>query len=152
MFEELGHWYATHDKDPAVIALYERHYSARPKSTSVRMRYGITGGGEALILLTAKSDALFGWRVQRFRADAQTGVECFVFRNESEVLSSELVAEAMELAWRKWPGERLFTFVNRDKVQSTNPGYCFQCAGWRTAGKSQEGLIILECFPVAKGE
>jgi hypothetical protein len=44
----------------------------------------------------------------------QRGVNCAVFRNESSVLSSELIREACGLAWTRWPGERLYTYVRRD--------------------------------------
>jgi len=44
----------------------------------------------------------------------------------------------------KWPGERLYTYVNSHKIRSTNPGYCFLRAGWRKCGMTKGGLIILE--------
>jgi hypothetical protein len=31
-------------------------------------------------------------------------VNCAVFRNEGPVLSSDLILEAEELAWGRWPG------------------------------------------------
>ena len=52
--------------------------------------------------------------------------------------------QAVEIAWRRWPGERLFTYVNGGKIRSTNPGYCFLMAGWRKCGISKVGLTILE--------
>jgi hypothetical protein len=80
------------------------------------------------------------------------GVNCAVFRNESKLLrSSELILQAEQIAWKKWPGQRLFTFVNAGKVKSTNPGYCYLMAGWRKCGitKSKK-LIILEKYPENK--
>jgi hypothetical protein len=96
-----------------------------------------------MVLLTDKEDALFVWR--KFIDDSgQKGINCAVFRNESDVLSSLLIKEAMEHAWRRWPEERLYTYVNMRKIKSSNPGYCFKMAGWRACGMSKGGLIILE--------
>ena len=77
-------------------------------------------------------------------SDGQPGVYCPVFRNEGPVRSSDLIRAAMELAWFRWPGERLFTYVDPGLVRSTNPGYCFLMAGWRKCGRSGRGLVLLE--------
>jgi len=50
----------------------------------------------------------------------------------------------VEWAWKKWPPQRLYTTVNPRKIKSTNPGFCFLCAGWRRCGFTESGLIILE--------
>ena len=79
---------------------------------------------------------------------SETGVMCSVFRNEGPILSSTLVEEAMGLAWDKWPGKRLFTYVWDERVASTNPGYCFKKAGWKTCGRNKDGrMTILEVYP-----
>jgi hypothetical protein len=94
-------------------------------------------------LLTVTCDALFVWR--KFLSDGgQQGVNCALFRNESPVLSSLLVLEAEQLAWQRWPGERLYTYVNPRAVKSRNPGYCFKAAGWRRCGETKRHLLILE--------
>jgi hypothetical protein len=99
-----------------------------------------------MVLLTVDCSALFAWLRPKvgIRKDGQRGACCVVFRNEGPVRSSELVAEATELAWIRWPGERLFTYVHPGRIRSTNPGYCFLMAGWRKAGVSKRGLILLE--------
>jgi hypothetical protein len=81
------------------------------------------------------------------RLDGQLGVNCTVFRNEGAGLSSELIREADDLAWQRWPGERHFTYVNAGKIRSSNPGYCFLRAGYQHAGRSQKGLILMERLP-----
>src|SRR5262245_33266766 len=122
-----GHWFAIRADDPRALALYLRHYSsakARGLRTPRPLRGNaakFVGPGAALCLLTTRSDALFVWRKQAYRRDSQTGVECWIFRNESPFLSSDLIREASELAWQRWPGERLFTFVWDARVRSTNP-------------------------------
>ena len=107
--------------------------------------------GEKMVLLTLACDALFVWR-KFVSMDEQDGVNCAVFRNESGALSSDLIREAVGLAWARWPGERLYTYVNPAKVKSTNPGYCFQMAGWRKCGLTKGGLVVLELLPPAADE
>ncbi len=102
------------------------------------------GPGEKLILITPDNDAVFGWRKIVFRLDKQDGIECFIFRNEGPILSSYLILLAETFAREKWPGERLFTYVNGGKIRSTNPGHCFLMAGWQRCGKSKGGLTILD--------
>jgi hypothetical protein len=141
-----GHWLPVLDGDPRVRALFARHYSMGKHG---RMPPSlIVGPGERIVLLTEDCRAMFVWRMERFRRDRQTGINCAVFRNEGPILSSELIREACELAWQRWPGERLFTYVTDEKVHSTNPGCCFKKAGWRRAGRNADGrLTILENFP-----
>ena len=70
-----------------------------------------------------------------------------MFRNESPILSSVLVAEVDELGWARWPDEsRHWTYVDPTKVRSSNPGYCFLRAGYRRCGHSKRGLLILERY------
>lgn len=74
---------------------------------------------------------------------------CSIFRNESEVLSSLLIEEACQLAWQRWPRQRLFTYVWDDKVKSPNPGYCFKLAGFKYCGRNKDGrLSLLERLPI----
>jgi len=143
------HWYAVHDGDPRAATLYERHYScvnlkARRRTKDKR----ICGPGEKLVLLTVDCRALFVWRKAK-RPDLadQQGVYCSIFHNESDTLSSTLILEAEQLAWQRWPDQRLYTYINPAKVKSPNPGYCFKAAGWHQCGQTQGNLIILEKYP-----
>ncbi len=139
-----GHWYATKQTDPVVVCHYLKHYSSEDhRHTGAQFQHGISSAGETLTLLTSDGAAVFLWR-KEIRDDEQTGVGCAIFRNESSVRSSELIREADELAWSKWPGERHFTFVNPSKIRSSNPGACFKFAGWQRCGLSKKGLVILE--------
>lgn len=105
------------------------------------------GPGEKMVLFTPAFDAIFVWR-KFISLDGQTGVNCAVFRNESSTLSSALIAEAEALAWRRWPGERLYTYVDPRRIRSSNPGACFKKAGWRRCGVTKaKKLIILEKWP-----
>jgi hypothetical protein len=140
-------WLPVKDGDPRALAIMRRHYSWRNYRDG-RLRRLFVGPGEKMVLLTPGSDAVFVWR--KFISDSgQQGVNCAAFRNEGDVLSSDLVRQACELAWQRWPGQRLYTYVNPRKVKSSNPGCCFLKAGWRKCGASKGGLVILEKLPDA---
>lgn len=137
-----GHWLHVSSADPRARALQRRHYSAWKNPHPQNQRF--VGPGEVMVLLLVTCDALFVWRLSRYRLDGQEGLECSVFRNESEILSSELIREADELAWSRWPGLRHFTYVDSARIRSVNPGACFKAAGWRRCGVSGRGLHLLE--------
>lgn len=138
------YWIPAHDGESHAYAMFHRHYSSgkhrRPK---IRQ---FVGPGEKLVLIGFFFPALIAWRRELYRLDGQEGVNCAIFRNESAYRSSELIREAMAYAWQRWPGERLYTFVNPRVIRSSNPGYCFQCAGWTRCGWTKSGLLILECM------
>jgi len=142
--EPAGPWRLVRDGHAVGRALYERHYSAKPDRTSKLF----VRPGEKMVLLTPDRLALFVWSKQQFSDDGQVGVNCAVFRNEGPQLSSTLLLQAEQFAWKRWPGERLYTYVNPKKIKpNTNPGYCFKCAGWKACGFSGKGYLILEKHP-----
>lgn len=113
-------WIETRDGDGFARLLADRHYSRKTVGANL-----FVGPGEKLVLVTLNYDALFSWLLSRYRKDSQEGVECTIFRNESDTLSSQLIREAVEKAHEKWPGQRLFTYVADSKVRSINPGYYY---------------------------
>lgn len=124
------------------MEIFCRHYTARRH----RKVFQFVGPGEKTVLITPDALALFVWR--KFIDDAvpkQTGVNCAVFRNEGPQLSSLLILAAEAVAWERWPGERLYTYVDPNKTRrKRDPGRCFLRAGWRHAGWTKGGLRILE--------
>lgn len=139
--EDRRHWYLTKDGDVSCLALYEKHYSAYQYRDG-RPRRKFAGPGQSIILRTCTADALFVWR-KFIDQSGQEGINCAVFRNESPVRSSLLIRQADEIANFVWPGERHYTYVNKEKIRSSNPGFCFIAAGWRKAGTTKGGLLIL---------
>jgi hypothetical protein len=135
------HWSEVLDGHPSLWLLYTRHYSYRKRP---RVKNMLTlGPGQKLCLLFLTEEA--GCCFRKFISDnGQVGVNLAWFRNESDVLSSDLLKEAVSVAQERWPGERLYTYVDPEAVQSRNPGYCFKVAGWRKCGCTAAGLIILE--------
>jgi len=148
-------WLPTKDGDPRTYELMKRHYTFNPyadgrrQNQANRNRKLIAGPGEKMVLLTVDCNALFIWR-KFIDKSGQTGVNCAVFHNEGELLSSTLIQEAEQIAWQRWPNERLYTYVNARKIKSTNPGYCFKRAGWKECGRTKSRqLVILEKLPPA---
>jgi hypothetical protein len=138
----LGLWIEVKDGDPRAVGIYRRHYSAKNKNHGLPIdycRYGFSGKGESMVLLAENCNALFCWR----KVEGE-GIQCTVFRNESDLLSSDLIKEADNLAFSRWPEKRHYTYVNAGKIKSSNPGYCFIKAGWHRCGLTQKGLVILE--------
>lgn len=135
------HWYLTKDGDKSCLAMYERHYSAYQYRDG-RQRKLFCGPGEKIVLRTRDASALFVWRKFIDRS-GQQGINCAVFRNESSIRSSELIRQADAVADHVWPGARHYTYVNPQKVRSTNPGFCFLVTGWRKAGTTRGGLLVL---------
>lgn len=147
-----SYWLPVKDGDPRAAALYRRHYSCyqykdnRRNQHGYRNRFLFLGPGEKIVLMTVNCDALFAWR-KFIDKSGQEGVNCAVFRNESPILSSVLILEAEQHAWARWPGQRLYTYVNAGAIKSSNPGWCYQMAGWTKCGITKGGLVILEKYP-----
>ena len=148
-----GCWYVVRDGDARALGIYTRHYSAQKARGPYRIvpignRARFVGSGEKLLLLSADCTAIFAWRKLRYRKDGQTGVECMAFRKEGPGLASQMIEEAVTYAWTRWPGERLFTFIDPRKIASPNPGYCFKQAGFTYCGTSRKRqLHVLERWP-----
>lgn len=141
------YWCRTRDGDPHAQSLFGRHYTCKyPRGKGNFGRF--TGPGESMVLVTPAGDAMFVWMYSKLRDDDRHGVHCSVFRNEGSCRSSEMILEAMRLAWDRWPGVILWTFVNPDKIRSTNPGFCYKQAGWKSAGRTPKGLVVLKAEPV----
>ena len=118
---------------PPAAAMADRHYSRRKVGSPQFMP-----PGQTIVLTTPDDRALFGW----WRPDPKSGIvpmnkllgwTCTIFRNESELRSSELILAA-ERALVEHSGEcgpdGMLTYVWDKKVSSKNPGYCYKCAGW----------------------
>lgn len=138
-------WLQVRDGNPSAQALYNRHYSSYAYKDG-RDPAKIVGPGEYIALLSPAADALFVWRKFISLANQQ-GVNCAVFRNESDMQSSDMILEAEKFAVSKWGRTRAYTYIDGGQVESPNPGYCFLMAGWARAGYSKaRGLLILEKY------
>lgn len=142
-------WWVTRDGDLDCLDMYDRHYSAY-RYADGRERVLFVGPGDKLVLRSLRAEAVFVWRkftddcIDERTGEKQQGVNCAVFRNESEHLSSSLIRQADAIADAVWTDRRHYTYVNREKVASRNPGFCFLAAGWNRCGTTKSGLLVLE--------
>lgn len=139
-------WLQVKDGNDTGRSIFDNHYSRRHYRNGPRsLLYG--GPGERMILITPDALALLIWR-KFFSLDHQPGVSCACFRNEGSPAgkSSDLIRAGMEIAWERWPNEqRLYTYINTKQVRhKRDPGRCFLRAGWKHAGVTKGGLLILE--------
>lgn len=127
-------WQVRNRFDAAAAALADRHYSREKRSPQVG------GPGYVLVLVTPCERAVWiskrhspDTTSARVLADGLDAFRCGMFRNEGAGVSSVLIAAAVELTERRWgepPPDGWTTYVDRSKVASRNPGYCFKLAGW----------------------
>src|SRR5215469_4846234 len=157
-------WIEVLDGDESVRSIFDQHYSRYVYADGRRPKL-FMGPGEKMVLMRADASAIFGWR--KFKSgDGQQGINCAIFHRQdlAEEAASELIAEAEDRAWQRWPGERFYTYTDPRKVKPTmvkGPfgvlypvwGYCFYRAGWSFAGVSKSGKIIQAKEPtqVARG-
>lgn len=134
----------TNQFDAECSMLADRHYSRRTVGARQFMY-----SGRKIVLRNQDCSVVFGWLWPRddMRMDGQTGYQCAIFRNESTRRSSEIILEAETFAFSRWGPNRLYTYVQPDKIASVNPGYCFKVAGWKFLRRSADGskhLLVKE--------
>ena len=137
-------WEVVPKFDARCAALADGHYSRRTPGSPQFMP-----PGETLVLYYP--GAVFGWWRPHPRSGikAMNGLDgwtCSIFRNTTDVLSSEMIIAAeMHLAesGRGCGPDGMLTYVWDRKVRSTNPGACFKIAGWSRRGRSADNRKTL---------
>lgn len=145
-------WIDMLDGNAECRAIFDRHYSRYVYADGRKPKLFV-GPGEKMVLLDANGPGLFVWR--KFKsADGQEGINCAIFRNETQEKSSDMIRTAMGRAFERWPVQRLFTYVDPAQVRPTmirnHPswGFCFVKAGWRFVGWTKKRkLMIFEWLP-----
>lgn len=119
---------------PAAARLADRHYSREINGSPQ-----VGGPGYVLIFVSTDERALWISKknaetaVARVNADGFKGYRCTAFRNEScHWLASDMIRAAVKLTDGIWgPSPHGWsTYVDRTRIASVNPGYCFKQAGW----------------------
>lgn len=161
-----GHWRLSSSSDRAALDIVDGtglfagsgpHYSRRTPGSRT-----FTGVGREVVLVSdsavwavvlQKTPARRGSGASRGReAQADGGVTWVwrnnVFRNLGPALSSELIREATERTYTEWlirygalPPVRLRTEIGVARIRSTNPGCCYQKAGWQR-GPVRRGVMF----------
>lgn len=142
-------WYRIYDGNVRAFDFFKRHYSFnKVSSRSVCNKTRFCPPGKRIVLVNEDFTALFVWSWQKFRKDGQTGYNCAIFRNESSVLSSNLIKEATYIAFDIWGVNRCFTYVDAKRIKSSNAGYCYKVCGWKPQGYSKARKFLLLSFDV----
>lgn len=149
-------WFRTWRADPVARALADRHYSRKtPGATQ------FSPPGRNLTLRTFSGDAVWvtSWPLPEYVdhgwGDCWT---CTLFRNESPLLSSLLIFEAMAATAHAFgeecPPGGFLTFVDAGMVRrKRDPGRCFRCAGFEPVGLTKNrGLVVLRCTALPAAE
>jgi hypothetical protein len=135
-----GAWMVTHKGDTSCRLLADRHYSRQTIGHPM-----FTRPGRNLVLRNAEGSATWvTWK--GIRDDGLDAVECTIFHNESNQLSSDMIRDAISATYAEWgdpPKDGIITYVNQSKVRSSNPGFCFLKAGFKKIGYSKKRKLLL---------
>lgn len=161
-------WILSSSSDPVALAVVDGtgrhsahgpHYSRRTPGSKT-----FTGVGKEVVLVTEDGNAVWACVLQRTPARRGSGASRgrigvadpnvrwiwrnMLFRNLGAGLSSDLIRAATEATYRYWqerygelPTIRLRTEIEPSRVRSTNPGYCYQQAGWER-GEQRRGKLF----------
>ena len=139
-------WHLSHRADARALPIADRHYNRQKPGTPQ-----FVPPGRCLVLLTERADAFWvtSWPLAEFVKHKWGGAwVCSAFRNESALLSSALIREAIAATRAKYgepPALGMVTFVNKDKVRrKRDPGRCFLRAGFVRCGMTAGGLHALQ--------
>lgn len=163
-------WLLSSSSDPRALAVVDGlgpfiehgpHYSRRTPGSKT-----FTGVGREIVLVTDCGRAVWACVYQRTPSAPGTGSSRgrtgepdvrprhlwrnMMFRNLGAGLASELIKSATARTYEEWlkrygelPPERLRTEIGIRGVRSTNPGACYQLAGWeRDRGKPRGGKLF----------
>lgn len=142
-------WQVSHRADKDCCSLADRHYN-RQKIGSPQF----VPPGRCYVLLSKCKRAVWvtSWPFAQYVKHAWAGAWVnSIFRNEGAGLSSELIRAAVSLTRAHWPDVPplgIVSFVDETKVRAKrNPGYCYERAGFRYAGRTKGGLIAMQMLP-----
>jgi len=145
-------WEISNRFDREALPLADRHYN-RQKIGSPQF----VPPGRCVVLLSRGKDALWvsSWPYAEYTKHEWAGAWiCSCFRNESDILSSILITEAIAATRSVWgdpPSIGMITFVDASKVRrKRDPGRCFLRAGFQLCGRTKvNGLLAFQLLPDA---
>ena len=147
-------WQLSHRSDDRARPIAARHYNRQKIGAK-----GFVPPGRCVVLLTADADALWvtSWPFAEYVKHAWAGAwVCSCFRNESAVLSSSLILEAVSAtrwAFPDTPALGMVTFVDEKKTRrKRDPGRCYRKAGFKPCGYTKGGLFALQLLPAEMPE
>lgn len=143
-------WCLSHRADKTVIPLADRHYN-RQKIGSPQF----VPPGRCLVLKNEDVSAFWitSWPFAEYTKHQWAGAwVCSAFRNESKLLSSELIRQAVACTIWRWPEVPplgMVTFVDPKKVRHKRDfGRCYRRAGFEEVGVTKSNkLVALQLLP-----
>lgn len=146
------HWYRSHRADDLARPLADRHYN--------RQKIGakqFVPPGRCLVLLARDFDALWitSWPFAEYVKHAWAGAWVnSLFRNESPILSSDLIREAVMATaayWGEVPPLGMVSFIDAKHVRRKRDyGRCYVKAGWQRPmvdgepARTKGGLYVVQ--------
>lgn len=136
----------------AILAMVRAHYSHKD-NVSKRPRTKKTSktwwsNAKLAVFSDPERTLVFAWQWPRaeFRADKQNGFNNTLFHRSERCpfLASEIILAAEQEAVALWGSNRAYTYVDPNGVKSTNPGFCYQVAGWRFVKTAASGKLLYE--------
>jgi hypothetical protein len=142
-------WCLSNRADPRARPLADRHYTRQSVGAAQ-----FVPPGRCIVLLTPNADALWvtSWPFAQYVKHAWAGAwVCSLFRNESQILSSDLIREAVAVTRGQYgapPDLGMISFVDASKTRhKRDPGRCFRKAGFAHVGHTKSGLVALQLLP-----
>jgi len=143
-------WIKSTRADPRSRLIADRHYNRQKVGTR---QFVPPGRCVVLVLPESLGDALWvtSWPFAEYVKHRWAGAWVnSLFRNESALLSSELIREAVAITRSIWepPPLGLVTFVDAQKVRhKRDPGRCYLRAGFYRDGETGGGLLAFRMPP-----
>lgn len=146
-------WRTSWRADPGARVVADRHYN-RQKIGSAQF----VPPGRCLVLRAA-GPALWvtSWPFAEFVQHRWPGawVNSLFRREGGQLLASELIRAAVAATRAHWldvPPLGMVSFVDPEKVASSNPGYCYLMAGFDRDGTTAGGLLAFRMPPESMPE
>lgn len=149
-------WLRTTATDPYARALADRHY---PRENVGSKFFSPPGWKVVLRTECGRAYWVSLFQLPEFTDHAWPGAwQCSAFRNETSLLSSELITQAVAATVAEWgqvPREGMITFVDPVATATRRsahhePGHCFRVAGFEdTRERTSRGYYVLRLPPAA---
>ena len=122
-------WHETTNRDPRLVRMFHEHYSCNNRQSKI-----VSSGPTRTISLLHEPDiftagAAWTWCLPKIGYHAGKAY-CMFFRRLTGAIASDLILAAEDHLPRELLPIEAITYIDPGAVTSSNPGYCFQLAGW----------------------
>ncbi len=136
------YWTQIHDDNPMFKQALVSHKVPYSKFRLCKTN-PYADGSRRINLMYEMGQAIMGWK--RKKSDmGYHGIQCVLFCNKSNIISSRLLVDGQKLARERFEDERYFVYLDPNEENYENIRNSFQKAGWKKVGTSKKNLEILE--------